>query len=399
MAWKPPARAGATVPIWAGYSTQERDRRWKAVRENAAKAGFDCIFVPLGNALDGRYLTQLRCSSMVLPSDGRPPIVIADRSSRNDWVPDPWQTSREWAEPMAEALLEAGMERARIGVVGLKGGKVTHVRSFDGVVNHSAFAAVKRRLPNARFEDATDVVGFVRYVKSEEEIGYLRRSATIAEAGIEEMVKLARPGFDAAVLYAAVMERMLELGSEYYPLALCADAIGAREPGRYTNPPIGKRLESDTLITSEVSAVWGAQVSQEDQPILLGRIPEEWKPVIELQRDVFETGLQLMKPGATFGELIDSINGFGQKRGMKSLILMHGRGYGDDGPLLSPRLRGEVVRDVRIEKGNAWVWKPYAMTADDRIQFVWGGDVIVTERGGEALFKRPHGMISITERQ
>jgi Xaa-Pro aminopeptidase len=287
------------------------------------------------------------------------------------------------------------MEKARIGVVGLKGGKVTHVRSFDGVVNHSAFAAVKRRLPNATFEDATDVAGFVRYVKSEEEISHLRRSTAIAEAGIEEMIKLARPGFDAAVLYAAVVERMSELGSEYYPLAIYADPIGSREPRRYTNPPIGKRLESNTLITNEVSAVWGAQVSQEDQPILLGRVPDEWRPVIDLQRAVFEAGLEFMKPGTSFGQLIAFINGFGAKRGMKTLILMHGRGYGDDGPLLSRRLRGENVRDVRIEKGNTWVWKPYAMTADERIRFVWGGDVIVTEKGGEVLFKRPHGMISV----
>src|SRR5439155_11175914 len=31
---------------WKGYSLAERDRRWEAVRANAAKAGFDCVFVP-----------------------------------------------------------------------------------------------------------------------------------------------------------------------------------------------------------------------------------------------------------------------------------------------------------------------------------------------------------------
>ena len=41
MPWKTPPGAGATVFIWSGYSLAERDRRWKAVRENAAKAGFD----------------------------------------------------------------------------------------------------------------------------------------------------------------------------------------------------------------------------------------------------------------------------------------------------------------------------------------------------------------------
>ena len=128
MPWTAPPGAGATVHIWNGYSLGERDRRWKAVRENAGKAGFDCILIPLGNGADGRYMTQLRCSAMALPTDGRAPIIIADRSSTNAWVPEPWQTGREWAEPMAEALLDLGMERARIGVAGLKGGSVTHCR-------------------------------------------------------------------------------------------------------------------------------------------------------------------------------------------------------------------------------------------------------------------------------
>ncbi len=392
---RPRRVGGANVPVWAGYSLAERDRRWSAVRANAARAELDCTWVPLGNGIDGRYLTQLRCSSIVLPTDGRAPIVIADRGSRNEWVPEPRFTSREWAEPMAQALLDAGMERARIGVVGLKPGTVTHVRSLDGVVVHSAFEHVRRRLPNATFVDATDVVGMVRYVKSDEEVGFLRQSTRIAEAGVTEVIEQAKPGVDAAVLYARVMARMLRMGSEYYPLAVYIGRMGGPEPKRQTNPPLGTRLEANTLITSEVSAVSGTQVSQEDQPVLLGRVPDDWKPVIDLQRETFELGLRLMKPGTTFGDLIDAIDGFGAKRGLRTSILMHGRGAGDDGPLLSPRVSGDKIRALRIEKGNAWIWKPTAHSADGRISFTWGGDVLVTDRGGEALFSRPHGLVEI----
>ena len=390
------AVGGPILGIWAGYSIAERDRRWNAVRAEAERAGFDCVFVPLGNGIDGRYLTQLRAASVVLPTDGRPPIVITDRGAINDWVPEPRHTRRAWAEMMAEALIDAGMERARIGVVGLRGGKVAHVRAIDGVVNHSSYAEVVRQLPNATFEDATDVVGMVRYVKSDEEIACLRRSTQIAEAGVEEMAELARPGVDEAVMYARVTGRMLEMGSEWVPLAMYTGPIDGPEPERHTNPPLGRRLQANDLITNEVSASFGVQVAQEDQPILLGPIPDAWRPVIDLQREVFEAGLERMKPGTTFGELIDFVNGYGARRGMKTLILMHGRGAGDDGPLLTPRALGENIRDLRIEKGNAWVWKPYAMSADERIQFVWGGDVLVTDGGGEVLFKRPHGMVSIT---
>ncbi len=381
------------------YSLAERDRRWDVVRKRAADQNLDCILVPLGNGIDGRYLTQYRSAGVVLPTDGGPPIVIvdsfADRASRNDWIPDPRLANRAWDEAMTRALQDAGMDRARVGVVGLRGGTVSHARSPDGVVVHSVYEEVTRRLPNATFVDATDVVGFARYVKSAEEIDCLTHAAAIAEGAIDEMIQQARPGADLGVLYARVVQRLLALGSEYDPLAIAAGPLGVFRTTRHTNPPHGRTLEPNTMITNEVTAIVGGQNAQEDQPILLGPIPDEWRRVVDLQREVFEAGLERMRPGTSIGELIDFVNGFGETRGGKTLILMHGRGYGDDGPLLSPRARGEKVRNVPIEAGTAWVWKPYAMSADERIQFVWGGDVVVTETGGKVLFKRPHGLVSI----
>src|SRR5581483_2640933 len=282
---------------WRGYSLAERDRRWEATRARARSAGFDGILVPLGNGIDARYLTQLRPAAFVQSSTGGPPVVITDQGDTNEWVPETRAANREWTQPTVRALLDLGLERGRIGVVGLRGGTVSHARSPDGCVVASCFAEVVRALPNARFEDATDVVGFVRYVKSAEEIACLRHAAAIAEAGIDEMVELARPGADLGGLYARVMGRMLALGSEYHPLALNVGPIGGPEPRRQTQPPIGQRLERNDMIANEVSASWGQQIAQEDQPILLGSIPDDWKPVIELQRDVFHAGLEAMKPG------------------------------------------------------------------------------------------------------
>jgi Xaa-Pro aminopeptidase len=395
MPWTTPPGAGATVHIWNGYSLAERDRRWRAVRENGAKAGFDCILIPLGNGVDARYMTQLRCSAMVLPSDGRAPIVIADRKSNNRWVPEPWQTGREWAEPMGEALLDLGMERARVGVVGLKGGTVTHCDSIDGVVNYTALQHAMGKVPNAQFADATDVVGMVRYVKSAEEIEFVRRSAQVAGAGLDELLKLVRPGADAGVLYAAVLARMLELRSEYFPMTLTIERIGTAKPKRYTNPPIGRRLEENTLITNEIHAIMGSELTQVCQPILLGKLPDEWRPVVELHNEVYLAGLALIKPGTTVGALADFVNGFGAKRGMKTIMQLHGCGYGDDGPLLNRRRTGARTRDLPIESGNAFIWKPMALSADEKIGFSCGGAVLVGAHGAETLFERAHGMVCV----
>jgi Xaa-Pro aminopeptidase len=399
---------------WTGYSLAERDRRWTAVRKNAAEAGFDCIFVPLcvdpmnlnlssdsrrGVRSDGRYLTQLDNAAVVLPTDGRPPIVINDRGRGNAWVPEVRAANQgmrgSWGPAMAQALLDLGMERARIGVAGLKRGKVSHVRANDGVVNHSSYMDVVRRLPNAAFEDGTDVVGFARFIKGAEEIACFRRAVAIADAGVDEMAAVARPGVDAAHLYARVTTRMLELGSERHDWALYIAPLG-EEGERQTDPPLGQRLRAGDWITNEVSATWGSQLAQEDQPILLGPVPDAWKPVIELQRELWNETLARMTPGTSFGDLIDFIKGFGERRNVRTALTVHGRGLGNEGPILTPATLGEGVRDVRMERGNTFVWKPSVRTADGKISYVWAGDVLVTERGAEKLSRRPVDMISIT---
>jgi Xaa-Pro dipeptidase len=402
-----------TGGAWKGYSVAERDRRWSAVRTNAATAGFDCVFVPLcvdpgnlrtssagaqGVRADCRYLTLMDNAVVILPADERPPIVINDRGRPNEWVAQPRAAAREargsWAKSIVDALREAGMERARIGVSGLLGGTVTHVRAFDGVVNHSAYAEVMSALPNARFEDGTDLVGFARYVKSDEELDALRGATAIAEAGLDTMVEMARPGVDEADLYAEVTGRMLELGSGHYHWAMNIGTFD-REGPRYTEPPIGRRLRAGSFITNEMSAIWGGMVAQEVQPVSVGPLPEAWRPMVDLTMEVFEAGLEHMKPGTAFPDLIEHIASFSRDR-MRASVGLHGRGWGNDGPLITGRAPLDKVRNLRIERGNTWVWKPHVLSEDGRIDFQWGGDVAVTDSGGEVLFRRPReGVICV----
>src|SRR5581483_6206192 len=363
--------------------------RWNAVKEAGKKAGFDCIFVPLGDGVDARYLTQLRCSSVIMPTDGRAPIIIADRSSKNTWAPEPWQVGREWNEPMAEALIECGMERAHIGVAGLKGGRVSHVTSMDGVVNHGAFSAVVKRLPNAKFEDATDVVGFVRYIKGDEEIAAMRKATAIAESGIDELKKIARIGADAAQVYADVMASMMEQGNEYFPFALTIDGK------RYADPPIGVRLQKNIFIGGEVISVWGTQIAAEYQGFLLGEIPDAWKPVAARQKEVYDAGLKLLRPGTPCAELLAFGKSVEKKDGLTANIFLAGRGAGDDGPVIDTSTSVDKLKGLTIEKNTLWLWRPSVKSTDGKVQLAWGGTVLVTDKGAERLSKRDHKLISV----
>jgi Xaa-Pro aminopeptidase len=349
-----------------------------------------------GTRADCRYLTMMENAAVVMPTDGQPPIVVNDRGVGNSWIAEARPTSRgTWAPFIADALIEAGMERARIGVSGLRAGTVSHIRSASGVVNHSAFAEVCRRLPNAHFEDATDVIGFARYIKGEEEIAGLRQAARIAVAGIEEMVEVARPGLPATELTARVIGRMLELGSEQYPLALDIGPLDG-EQYRWEEPPVGLMLERGQLIINEVDAVWLGLVAQEDQPILLGAIPDAWRPVIEVQGELYRTGLEVMRPGASFAELVRRVSEKAERHGMQGWSMLHSRGYGNDGPLINNQSGQPIgAAGVEVQANTVWMWKPTALSADGRIRFRWGGCILVTELGAEPLVPRTPGLVAI----
>ncbi len=406
----------APTDIWTGFSLAERDRRWNAVRENAAAAGFDCILVPpcvdgrilrlspensRGTRADSRYLTLMENAAVVLPTDGRAPIVINDRGIGNKWIAEPRPvaagTRGSWAPAVTEALINLGMERARIGVTGLRMGRFGHIRAAGGTVVHSAYVEIQRHFPNANFQDATDVVASCRYVKSEEEIQCLKRAAAITAAGIQEMIAVARPGVDAAYLYARITSRMLELGNEYPPWNLEIGPAG-EELAHFEEPPVGRRLKPMDLITNEIYAACGGLTVQDVQPVLLGPIPEKWKPVIDVQREAFEAGREFMRPGRSFRDMIEVISSVGAKRGMRTAVMLHSRGYGNEGPYVNPNDGpSNVIQDVGIEKNTVWIWKPHAYSADGRIYFRWGTSILVTENGGEPLMERSHGLVSITE--
>jgi Xaa-Pro aminopeptidase len=225
----------------------------------------------------------------------------------------------------------------------------------------------------------------------------MRRTVAIAEAGFDHLVELARPGLDENVLYGAVTARLLELGTEYYnTLGMTIDPIGARGTHRYLNPPIPHVLEPNDLIATEANTLYGGQATQEQQLVVLGPIPDLYKSYVEMQRELFEGSLELLKPGNTFGEVVDYILGFGKGRGVKSLVMIKGPGLGEEGPFGAPTgsVRPEA-REVRFQAGNALVWKPTIYSDDMKTNYIWGGCVVVHDSGPEVVGKRSQGMVSI----
>ena len=164
---------------------------------------------------------------------------------------------------------------------------------------------------------------------------------------------------------------------------------------RYTQPPLGRRFQAGDLITNEVSAVWGMQVAQEDQPILLGPVPDDWQAAVGFQREVFEAGLAAMRPGTTWGAFVDRVRGHERGGAAHRRCCCTAGASATTGrcsrraPRVTPFATCASRRATRLS-GSRRSRAPTVASS-----FTWGGDVLVTARGGETLFARPHGLVSI----
>lgn len=413
---------GEARRINAGFSLDERERRWRVVRRAMQIQGLDCLVVPRavggvnlclsleqvrGAWSDARYLTMLDDVTVVFFADARDPVVVSPTPRSNAWidqclVPDAPGNGPTWPL-VVQVLRDHGMGGARIGVSGLSGGVFTHTRAFDGVIAHSSFAGIRRALPSASFVDATDVLGLCRSQKGDEEVRAIAVGAAIADRVIASVQTRTFPGIDEARLYSIAMERLLELGSEYYSLGFRTGPLGVRYQ-RIVEPRRGHVVAPNTYFQFEFDALVGGLISQEAQPFVFGDIPNLWQRMVTLQEQLWAEGLEMIRPGAFLGDVVDFCRDFARRNGLNSSdILMHGRGYGNDGPLITPSdPPTAALRAFQFEPGNVFVWKPTVgmdqpgrRGNDAANRFSWGGNVLVTEKSAVRLSARQHGLISV----
>ena len=325
-------------PIIPTFSQQEKKRRWRLVRDGMKKARLDAL-ICLPNqghwdqfGADARYLTQIGSfqteHGAVFPLEGEVTAVargvneVEWWSLAQDWVKDIRPSRRAYSGPVIERLKEICAER--IGVIGLEG----LVRAPEGVIPWGTYEKIRQALPQAQFEDATDLMQQVRSVKSAEEIAFLEKAAEIIGQAIDALVAQARPGVPENYLTAEMLREIVRRDGE--PITMLLFGAGGPEVPWAHRVVTSRRLKSGDLINTEVEAKYGGYIAQALQPISLGPRPKEIEKMFDVTKVVFEKLLKFLKPGVTFGEVVafyqDEILSAGYEPGD---ALMHGRGLGE----------------------------------------------------------------------
>jgi Xaa-Pro aminopeptidase len=404
-----PETAQALYP-YPRFSLRERDRRWRTVRAAMTDAGVDVIVCPnnTGNSTDfqanSRYLTHVGGGgdadvAVVFPLHGEVTAIATSAAPRwptvQDWTTDVREARRRYGKVVVERLKELGIERGRIGIVGL--GKEAGTRTPEGIVSHGFWQQIRDAFPRADLVDATRLLAEVRYVKSDEEIAALQTSMDIIEQGIAAEIAAAQPGAVDWRVWAAAQEALMRGGSE---MPVHCNWISGKNPVRTLTRPSLRTLERGDLIINELEASWIGYRSQAVQPVFVAEANPLHQELIKVQREVFDTVLAKLKPGVTVRELAELTDVIGAKAAPKwgpaagaiSRLTMHGRGAGDDGPIITSQAHDLEQLRTTLHTNMVFIYKPSSMTPDKKTICTWGDTVVVTPVGGRRLGSRPHDL-------
>ena len=185
----------------APFSQAEYDRRIAKTRAAMAEAGLDAVFVtdPSNQAwltgYDGWsfYVHQ----GVILRMEGEPVwwgrYMDSIGGSRTCWMStdniigysDDYvqSTVRHPMQDLAKHLRRLGLDAVRIGI-----------EMDNYYYSAKAHSVLMEELPNATLVDATALVNWQRLVKSEEEIGFIRKAAKISEKVVTTALERAAPG-------------------------------------------------------------------------------------------------------------------------------------------------------------------------------------------------------------
>ncbi|SOE06309.1 Xaa-Pro aminopeptidase [Variovorax sp. YR752] len=390
------------------FSLVERERRWGRVRDAMRREGVDAIFVPPNTGLwdqfqaNVRYLTGIggNCcqAAAVFPLEGEVTAVTSPDVhkdfwlARQDWVSDIRNIGFGWGytDRSIERLRELGLEKGRIGVTGLSG----NTRFPEGITPHGMLQRLREAFPDAEIINANLLLEHVRFSKSDEELAFIAKADELVEDAIELLAREALPGVPENIVYAHMLNSMLESGGETPSMILWS--AGWPQPPSNQYMPSRRKLALGDAISTEAEARWGGYIAQNTQPLFVGKAPEEYKHMFALQQEAVARCYDVLRPGNTVGDVAAAAAAMSRDDYHCSL-LMHARGLGDDSPICIHSPRDELMKNWVLEENATFICKPMIRTPDESKRIYWGDTVAVTSRGARRLGKRKAQLIETGE--
>lgn len=372
---------------------RELQRRWELIRQAMEAAAFDVLIAQANNDFMGgyvKYLTDLPATNgyattVIFPRDERMTVVgqgafggdvrlppegdgIRRGVARLLTVPSyasAYYTAAYDADLAAKAL--AGYGRARIGLLG------------TAAISMALIDGLRSALPDAIFEDASDIVDRIKAVKSEDELVLVRETAAVQDAAIRAAFEALEPGM-TELQVAAMAERVgHDHGSEQGLFLTYSAPAGA--PGQIVNRHVqGRRLRrGDQFSLLVENSGPGGFYCELGRTAVLGRATDEMQEQQAFVVKAQEFCIELLRDGGSPAEMWEAYNSFMRSNGRpeEKRVHFHGQGYDmverplirfDERLPVRPGMYFALHPAFSTERTYSWACDNFLLRADGRVE-------------------------------
>jgi Xaa-Pro aminopeptidase len=374
-------------PPYAAFPEAEHRERLARARVRLRETGFDgCVAVaPEHLYYLAGYDSWVGVNSpqaLVFGADGgEPTLVVRDVDlplvRESSWIADV-RTYRLHAESAAELVGNALREK-------LAGPGRIAVETQSYAVTHAYGQSLAAAIAPARMEDATDVLGELRVLKSPRELEYLAAAASHAAAGLAAAREHLRPGITEIALAGRIEAAMREAGSDYWSIPTEL-AGGPRSPGGHATPR-ERPIERGDLVHMEFAGVHRRYHAVAIHTMAAGTPNARARELYRLARRSLRAGIEAVRPGAPVSAIEEASLEPLRHEGLESAAMMR-FGYGIGiayPPIWLETLQISRGFDRRLEVGMVFVLHACLELPEEEIGIVQGGTYALTRSGLEML--------------
>lgn len=361
-------------------SLEERNWRWDRMRKKMVHAKIDALLL-LGNDISCgsgmgnlRYLLQIGTAfgaDALFTLEGEP--VVWTNVAHMNRPATLYLSTQEWVKDfrgkggppaLADEITRRGLDRSRIGLVGF-----SSFLQMQPTFLHHDILGIEKLLPNAQFVDATPLLSDMRFTKSEEEIGMMRKAGQIARKTVDAMLEACRPGVPDAAVYAEMFRTQVANGAE--PILFNLFGAGPVDHPEdelwhllhgFEHPviPSMRPLQTGDLVISEFHTQYGGYRVHTEYTVYLGKkVPDDLLRLWDVAVECLHVSEDALVVGRTFGEAIDMIRAPARRAGLDwvelgfnskgtaspEFSICYERGYGNNPG------NGDKISDFILEEG------------------------------------------------
>lgn len=380
------------------FARAEYDLRLKKIRTEMAKRGLDLLIV--NDVANQHYITGYDGWSfytpqvVLVPIENEEPVWIGRAMDAAGGLLTAWmkpenvvgfpedhvqRTDRHPMDWIAQWIGSKGWGGRRIGI---------ELEAY--YYSPKAHARLTAGLPNAKFQDADLLVNWIRAVKTQPEIDYLRKASLLAQAAISTAYEVIAPGVRECDAIARIQGAQVAGSPDFAGdiTALPPTILGGENASAPHIMWSDRRFGANETIALELAGVCRRYAAGLARTMQLGKTPQRVADTAKAVIEGMDAVLATAKPGVLAEDVEAAWRKVIQRHGLKKESRI---GYSIG--VAYPPDWGEHT--ISLRPGDKTVLEPGNVVHSILGMWMegWGIEVsetiLVTERGNETLTKFP----------